>query len=251
MPNFDKEYLHEQFLRGQLTTEEQSAFDKVLASDPAFAREVKAGELAVEGLKSFHLHQRIQELRKKGQAQQLPDQESPKEENKKVRLISIFRKPLALAASFALVVVASYFIYLSISSQSLYGRYNQHPSFSVTEMSSSQVYDLSRAEAAFKQGNYDITLSELSSYLSENPTDTLALLFQGICQLELDDYTQAREIFSQIKSGTSDFQSLGEWYLALSFVKEKDFDRARQELENISTNSEKYTQAQQLLNFLN
>jgi tetratricopeptide (TPR) repeat protein len=117
-------------------------------------------------------------------------------------------------------------------------------------MSSSQAYDLSKAEAAFKQGNYDITRTELSSYLSANPTDTLALLFQGICQLELDNYSQAATIFSEIKSGTSDFQSLGEWYLALSFVKQKDFDRARQELENIPQGSEKYAEAQELLNSL-
>ena len=251
MSNFDKDYLHEQFLRGQLTAEEKSAFDKMLASDPEFSREVKAGELAVEGLKSYHLHQRIQEVREQVQKQQLPSQGGQKEERRTAKLISIFRKPMALAASFMLVVVAAYFLYISISTQSLYNQYNQHPSFAVTEMSSSPSYDLSRAEGAFKQGNYDITNSELSSYLSENPRDTMALLFQGICQLELSDYIQAENIFSEIKSGSSDFQPLGEWYLALTFVKQNDFDRARQELENISPGSEKYAQAQQLLKSLN
>ena len=226
------------------------AFKEILASDQELAREVKAGELAVESLKSFHLHQRIKEVRDQVQAQQLSGQNMPKEEKKKPRLIALLRKPMALAASFALFVVAAYFIYLSMNSQSLYGRYNQHPSFDVTEMSSSQGYDLSKAEAAFKQGNYNITRTELSSYLSANPTDTMALLFQGICQLELDNYSEAANIFSEIKSGTSDFQSLGEWYLALSFVKQKDFDRARQELENIPQSSEKYAEAQELLNSL-
>jgi hypothetical protein len=250
MTTYDKEYLQERHLRGELTTEEQTAFDQMLASDPEFAREVKAGELAVEGLKSLHIRQRIQEVRQQVGDQQ-KEKEAPTELKKKPgRVISIFRRPLSIAASVLVLVVAAYFIYLSFGSQSLYDQYNQHPTFAVTEMSASADYDLSRAEAAFQKGDYEVTQQELSAYLNARPTDTLALLFQGICQLELDNFSQAEGIFSDIQAGTSDFRDLGEWYLALTFLKQEDTERAREVLSNIAQDSEKYADAQALLGAL-
>lgn len=245
MSNFNKEYLHEQYLRGQLSTEEQAAFDQMLTADPDFAREVKAGDLAVKGLQSLHIHERIQEMRK-----QLGKSQIKAPEKKEARILTILRRPLSIAASVAVLVVAAYFIYLSFGSQSLYDQYNQHPSFAVTEMSAASTYDLSGAEAAFQQGNYEATRSELAAYLNANPTDTLALLFLGICQLELDNYPQAEDIFGDIQSGNSDFQALGEWYLALTYVKQENSAQAREVLSSIPQGSEKYAEAQELLSKL-
>ncbi len=247
MSTYDKEYLQEQHLLGKLSPEEQKAFDQILEADPDFAREVKAGELAVEGLKSLHVHNRVQELRKQmsaGQGEEKPEKPVKKKEG---RVISLLRRPLSIAASVALLIAAAYFIYLSYGSQSLYDQYSRHPSFSVTEMSSAPSYDLSRAETAFQQGDYEVSQTELSAYLAENPTDTMALLFQGICQLELDNFSQAERIFGDIRAGTSDVQEQGEWYLALTYVKQKDTARARGILNAIPQSSEKYTQAQELL----
>lgn len=248
MTTYDKEYLQEQHLRGELTAEEQTAFEQMLAADPEFAREVRAGELAVKGLTSLRIHNRIQEVRKQVVADNIQEKPVEQTKEKKGRVISLLRRPLSIAASVALLITAAYFIYLSFGSQSLYDQYNQHPSFSVTEMSAAPAYDLSRAETAFQQGNYEVTRTELSAYLAENPTDTMALLFQGICQLELDNFTQAERIFSDIQAGTSDFQSLGEWYLALTYVKQEDVERAREVLSTIPQTSEKYAEAQKLLN---
>lgn len=239
MEQFDQEYLLDLYLNGQLSGETQVAFDKALESDSAFADKVKAGELAIVGLKSHYIERRIAEIKKKVDG------------GAKIKTISWYRRPLAIAASIGLLIVAGIVAYLNINQTSLYQQYAEHPRLAITQMSSDGSYDLSKAETAFNTGDYTTARTELTSYLTTNPNDTLALFYQGIGFLELNEFPEALRIFTTIGNGQSDFQALGQWYLALTYLKQEDEVRTQQILQEITVDSEKYNDAQALLKKLN
>jgi predicted Zn-dependent protease len=151
---------------------------------------------------------------------------------------------LAAAASLALVVVAVWFI-TSTGSPS-YRQYAQHdpPSFTIRGAADQAA---SEAETAFNAGNYAAALSALDRLLAEQPGDPTALLYRGICLIELDRTAEARAVLAPMASGSSALRSEAVWYVALSFLKDKNTDACRAELLKIEAGEERYEQAAALL----
>lgn len=151
---------------------------------------------------------------------------------------------LAAAASLALVAVAVWF-FTSTGSPS-YRQYAMHdaPSFTVRGAADEAA---SEAETAFNEKNYAAALSALDRLLAEQPGDPTALLYKGICLIELDRTGEARAVLAPMASGSSALRSEAVWYVALSFLKEKNTAACRAELLKIATGEGRYGQAQELL----
>jgi tetratricopeptide (TPR) repeat protein len=151
---------------------------------------------------------------------------------------------LAAAASLALVAVAVWF-FTSTGSPS-YRQYALHdaPSFTVRGAADQAA---SEAENAFNDKNYAAALSALDRLLAAQPDDSTALLYKGICLIELDRTAEARAILTPMASGTSALRSEAVWYVALSFLKEKNVAACKAELLKIAPGEGRYEQAQELL----
>jgi tetratricopeptide (TPR) repeat protein len=67
------------------------------------------------------------------------------------------------------------------------------------------------------------------------------------CYLELDKYSEAEKIFSEIAAGQSAYTASAGWYLALSSLKQKDIKTCRNRLQSIPQSSSYYARAAELL----
>lgn len=148
---------------------------------------------------------------------------------------------VGMAAAIALIILLAWpFLF----PQSLYDQYNQHRSLALQERGTSTHLD---AETAFNQQHYEQAYEALSSYLNEHSDDVRARLALGICALELNRYEEALRIFESIQKGGSALAQSATWYLALTYVKQDQPQKAGPYLEQIQEGSFWYTQAQELL----
>ena len=149
---------------------------------------------------------------------------------------------IATAAVAALLVMFNPF-----QQQDLYNQYASHQPISLTEKSAGSDIG-TKAETAFNQKKYATAYENLTIYLQENPADQKAQLALGISALESGETAEAITIFEKINTGNSALKNYGTWYLALSYLKQKDFEKAKTFLNQVP-DSEKtlFDQAQKLL----
>lgn len=151
---------------------------------------------------------------------------------------------LAAAAALALLAVAVWFI--SSPEPAEYNQYAQHVPLSLTLRGAAD-QAASEAESAFNEKNYPAAFAALDRLLAEQPDNLTAQLYKGICLIELDRTADARAILVPIANDTSALRIEATWYVALSYLKEKNTAACRAELLKIPSGDVRYEQAQALL----
>ena len=151
---------------------------------------------------------------------------------------------LAAAASLVLAVAAVWFFTSTGAPE--YRQYAQHTPLSLTPRGDADEA-ANEADAAFNGKNYAAALSALDRLLTQQPDNVIAQLYKGICLIELDRAAEARGLLAPMASGSSALRSEAVWYVALSFLKEKNTAACRGELSKIPSGDARYGQAQELL----
>lgn len=234
----------DRYLRGDLAETEKNAFETELAQDAELA-----AELALQKDLEQFLRKQDRRTALKGQLENIGKdffQEAAKQETG--RIVPLQRRPIlrwaiGLAATIALLLVARFVFF----QPSLYDQYGQHPPLAMIEKSNEVQDKLAAMEAAFNQKNYAQALPLLQAYVREKPEDLQAELYLGICLMETGQYSAARTIFTKISGGESSFVDYGQWYLALSYLKEGNKGECRKILQEVPAESEFAQKAQDLL----
>ncbi len=144
---------------------------------------------------------------------------------KPLKVVSVnWRRALLLAASFALVLVATW--YFGAPTQPDYEQYALHTPISFTERGENETLQ-SAAEKDFSQKQYARALLSLDALLLQNPGDLTSSLYKGICLIELDSAAEARQVLQPLADGASALRGDAQWYIALSYLKEKTQHNAR------------------------
>ena len=165
-----------------------------------------------------------------------------------LKVVSLnWRRALLIAASFALVLVATW--YLGSSQQPDYEQYAQHTPISFTERGNNEALQ-SAAETDFSQEQYARALLSLDALLLQNPDNLIAALYKGICLIELDRATEARQVLQPLADGASALRGDAQWYTALSYLKEKNTVQCKASLQQIGAGTDHYEKAQELLKAL-
>lgn len=153
-------------------------------------------------------------------------------------------RALLVAASLSLLLAATW--YFGSSAPPRYEQYAQHSPLAFTERGTQD--DLrSAAEKDFSQQQYTQTLQDLDALLRQNPDDLLAGLYKGICLIELNRTTEARNVLQPIARGASALRSEAQWYIALSYLKDNNPSQCKAALLDISAGADRYETAQKLL----
>lgn len=174
--------------------------------------------------------------------------ESATEQQTKAKVIPMYKKPIwialgAVAASIALILL----LYIPSLHKDLYQQYAVHQSINLVEKSDTTT-SIAQAESYFNKGNYDQAYPSLKEYLQANTENQRAQLALGISALELGKQEEAISIFTTIHEGTSLLKASGTWYLALAYVKQKEFEKAKTLLLQIpNTDALLYQNAQALI----
>ena len=159
-----------------------------------------------------------------------------------------WRRWLAVAASIVLLAAAIWFVG-SPATQPTYEQYAMHAPLALTKRGAAEA-SASEAEAAFNAGKYAEALRALDRLQAEQPDNITASLYRAICLIETGSTREARVLLEPVAAGNSAIRTEAQWYIALSYLKEKDTARCRAALEQIDPGGDHSEQAQSLLKAL-
>jgi hypothetical protein len=237
----------DRYANGQMKGPEREAFERQLAADAELAREW-ALYREVRGRLSVRFDREAEEAALKDTLSGLGDEYfGGKKEGAKVVLLTTRRRWIAVAAAAAAVLLL--LLLWAPWQISLYDRYARHPVAAFELKSTGEQADLVEAAQAFNAGKYGVALPLLEAALQRQGAspDPEVQLITGICYLELGQSAPARDLFRELAGGESAFRNEATWYLALSWVKDGDMDRAVSLLRQIPPEADRFEEAQQLL----
>ena len=265
MDDATKNQLINDYLNGDLSREALIAFKKQMFSDPKLAEEVAINK------NLFALHETdvwddITTLNKDGIAYQeylLSDdaksiQTAINNANNKYKRHSI--NPIkryrwyGVAASLVLLIAFSY-IYTNNQNtpENLYADFSDLSELpSLTQRSDADKL-LSDAEQLFLNKEFLGAVRSLELYNEKYKSKSAnTILYRGICNLELKQYTKAEKLFNELKNSDLLDKNKAYWYLALNSLRQKDITKTKKILQVIVNNSYyNHKQAKQLLTKLN
>lgn len=265
MDDETKNLLIDDYLNGNLSREELIAFKKQMFADPELAEEVAINK------NLFALHETdvwkdITVPNKDGidyQEYLLSDEAKSiksaiNNANNKYKHHSI--TPLkqyrwyGVAASLVLLIAFSYtFTSNQDTPENLYADFSNLSELpSLTQRSDADKL-LSDAEQLFLNKEYLGAVRSLELYNEKyNNKSANTILYRGICNLELKQYTKAEKLFNELRDSDLLDKNKAYWYLALSSLKQKDIAKTKKILQVIVNNSYyNHKQANQLLTKLN
>ncbi|WP_130733346.1 tol-pal system YbgF family protein [Flavobacterium sp. J27] len=161
------------------------------------------------------------------------------------KVISMPTKWFAIAASIVVLFFVWFFMNDTVPE---YQDFNQHEKAYFTERSQNNIY-LKQAEEAFNAKNYQKAVLLFENITSKD-LGVEEQLFYAIALLEENQFPKAESILENIKRQPSVFRNKAIWYLALSKLKQKDYENCKTLLNEIPKQAEDYDKAQKLLDKL-
>jgi len=244
----EKDYiLFEDYLSGDLTTEESTAFEARLSNDKAFKEAFNIYKDLSANLE-HEIGNEQQNKDFKANLDNISFQHFNKLENEtetvsSKKTFSIYK--LAVAASIALIM--GFFVFNQFGDPK-YEDYNNHESMSVVRDGS--VKDLIEATKAFNNQEYELANKLIKKVLDKDPNNSELQLYYAITNIELDNFTIADAKLSELINGTSAYKDKALWYSALSRLKQRNIDACIVLLKQVNEDSDDYQQAQDLLDKL-
>ncbi|AXY73122.1 hypothetical protein D3H65_03665 [Paraflavitalea soli] len=249
------------YVDGLMEADEQQAFEAALQSDPtlqqqlAFHREVEAGLQD-----TFGKDEQREQL--KGTMQQLRQEyfgnktgETLQEQSASATIVSppsqpakvvSFKKYVGVAIAVAAVLVIGVFVWNPFAGN-LYEKYAATQMVAQVERGSHLDTVLLEATTAFNNKEFNVAAVDLAEVIQNQPDNSYALFYFGVSLLQTDQLPMARAVFEKLFKGESAFKYEAAFYEALSFLKEKDKDTAKDWLEKIPADAPNYKKAQELM----
>lgn len=237
----------ERYVNNEMSEPELTAFEQEMQENETLAQEFALFSDMLEGIHATgddDLMNTIKTVDKKLKAENFfenREAENPKQRD--ARVIPMRRRwmrPLALAATFALLVLAGYFILDGSSSSSnlnaLYAQYNQPEQTQILNIldhlqtqgfagqeTKAQQDSLTNALLPYKDKDYAKSIAALNDYLKAYPSDKVAQLYMGLSLKEINQLETASQYLLRL-SRDEEFeqQELAQWHLALCYLGLKD-----------------------------
>lgn len=210
------------YLDDELSRAEREDFEKRLAVDPALRQELEDLQGARAAIRMYGLKEQIASVHREMMAVTKP-KSSVRRINQSRRII---RYSISIAASILLVLVCVVgYNFLTVSSGRLYkSQYHVYELASVRG-SGAQTSEL---EEAYRQRRYDDVIQDRQKLQNPTPKD---LFLSGIAYLETGDIPAAIASFKSVieknkADKTAVFNDDAEYYLALSYLRNKNYDEA-------------------------
>lgn len=212
------------YLDSELSAEEKAVLEQRLQTDAALQQQLNDLRVAVQAVKQFGLSQKVGTIH----ADMMQELKGSRPKAKVVSFRKKFRYVIAVAASVLLVLV-SVSLYLSsqVSPDKLYEQV--FVDFPVSP-SRGETNHLSTIETHYQQKNYDAIINGSRS-LRMDAKDSL---LTGLAYLHTGSLQQAIGFFQHIASSENDLQQDGEFYLALSYLKNRQYNDATTLFEKIA-----------------
>ena len=236
--------LFEDYLSEALSEIEKEAFEIRLEADPKFRESFHA----YKDMSSFLEHKFENEATSKAFQDNLKSisntyfekQEAPK------KVISFKPWQYAMAASIALLIGITLFNNLS---KPVYNDFANYDSISLT-VRGDQDGLLKTAENAFNTRDFAKAEAAFKELLLTDEENSELQFYRGVTNIELNNFSMAEWFLKGLKEGNSVYKNKATWYLALSKLKQKQYDACLEILKTIPEGADDYKTAQKLINKL-
>jgi len=220
----------ERYLDRSLTAAEKLWMEKRLEEEPDLKSKFGEHKQLIEGIRYSHIQNRLEQLRA------LENSLPPISKETKTKEVFMFWKPLAAAATVMLLVTVYYLVNQTPSPQDLYARrFQPYPNvFEPTVRGNVNAVDQRTAAfRAYDQGDY-VTASRLFTELNTNKTEPGILLLLGNSNLILGKTEEAQNNFLSLIMNFDELEAQAKWYLALSYLKQGESEKANLILQELS-----------------
>ncbi|GGB79001.1 tetratricopeptide repeat protein [Dyadobacter sediminis] len=244
--------LLDDYLHKRLTAKQRSDFQQKLASDPGLQKELEIHELLMNGItlesKKTHFRKHLADLRKEAPVVPLQDPVV-----KKSRRMPVWGWAAGLAA---MLLTGIFFWWERPSSgENLFTRYYEpYPSTVLASVTRGDTLASWQqlAVRSYENNDYQKAIPLLKKLASGQADSTGWLLILGISYLETDQYQLAESSLKKVvHDPDSLFYKQGQWYLALTYLKQNKTAPAKSVLQELGKQSGIYARkANQLLSEL-
>jgi len=239
--NDDSILLASRYVDGDMDTPEKQDFELLMQSDAELRAYVDQYKQANDALKiRFAPNAGLDNLK---QTLSGLNQQYFKEEAKVVSMRPKYIKWLS-------AVAAVLFIGLMVWQpwqKSLYEQYSTATSMSVAERGASQETDLDRAAAFYNKKEFVNAEKLLEKEYAAHPENSLVAYYYAITLIEDKQEPRARFILEKLYKGESAFKYNAAYYIALSYIKQKDKENCKKWLKLIPNGNSNSTKATELL----
>lgn len=236
------------YYNGKLDAGQTQVFQEKYASDPAFKELADQIEKEALGIRS---HSR-DELKAKFQSWEKTPEVLGTANN--IRTFPYLK--MGIAASFILAILYLGKSFLPIEQEDLFlAYYEPYENFEYTPTrneTDETGTDKHKAYTAYDASNYQEAKQYFDRLIAADGSDTAALFFRGICQMENLSYDSALADFALVlENENSYYAEAALWYLSLIAIEQENPARARQYLDRLTYSEDYQTRVQALLEKLN
>lgn len=242
MNAFDHE-LVERYLAGQLSGDELREFENRLVEDADLRKGLEQYREVQDVLqRDLHPDERqqaffntLQHFRESGSEQS-------------ARRKQIIPRYVISAAAMAAIIAG--ILFLSPWQKDLYHQYVSIEMVSPAERGDNQNDVLAQAAELFNDKEFAAAVPLLGQALAQDPGNAYARYYRGIALLEANQVAEARTDLQQVSGGSSLFKYDAMFFMALTYLKQKDYTNTRLWLQKIPEVAGNYEKAQKLLHDL-
>ncbi|GAA4730252.1 tetratricopeptide repeat protein [Flavisolibacter ginsenosidimutans] len=210
------------YLDGELSAEEKTALEERLHTDKALQEQLVHLQVAVQAVKYLGTTERVQAVH----AEMMKELKATNK-GKVVPFSKLVRYTMAVAASI-LVLFVGVRLYLNaqLSPEKLYNE--SFVDFNVSAARGSNE-NFSEIEKHYQQKAYEAVIGDVRS-VNMDAKDSLLV---GLAYLHQNRTPQAIGIFQRLANSANNFQQDAEFYLSLSYLKNKEYSKALPLMEKI------------------
>lgn len=245
------------YVDDQMTADERQAFDAALETDPELQQQMalyldvdttlqqQFGRDEQREQLQGTLQQMRQEYFGEKAASPLDTASAPQTGVQPAKVIP-FKRYLGAAIAVAAVLIVGLFVWNPFA-PNLYEKYAATQMVAQVERGSHIDTVLQDATTAFNNKEFTVAAVMLAEVVQQQPDNSYALFHFGVALLQTDQIPLARAVFEKLFKGESAFKYEAAFYEALSYLKEKDKDTAKDWLEKIPADAANYSKAQELM----
>lgn len=250
--NEETTLLFENYLEGELTTEEKEAFEIKLKQEPEFAADFETYKEIGDLLEHQFSDEREafkKDLEKTSDAffaSEIATEEKHEEIKEETKVIKFRPWKYSMAAS--ILLLFGFFLFQQLGSPRI-GDYNFDETVSLTARDVANA-TLKQAETSFNNKSYKEAITHFDALLA-NDTDNIELQFyKALSHDAILQFDEADALFGRITAGNSVYKYKATFYAAISQWRRDNKEAAKELLKTIPEEAAVYEQADKLLNKL-
>jgi tetratricopeptide (TPR) repeat protein len=244
MKEFDYDMIS-RYLDGEMNADEAKAFEEQMHQDADLKQEVELLKDVNETLR-MKLHPGENELALRNTLQELRGEYFSKE-SQQTKIVPFRSRRWMTAAAAVLIMAVMLTVWSPWKKEDLYKQYAAIRMPDIAERGVAADSLLKLAVANFNDKKFREAILLFETILKDSPQNAFVQYYYGIALLQNNQTEKSRTCLIELYNGASLFRYDAAFYMALSYLKEKDKTNCKTWLNKIPADAGPYDKAQELL----